>query len=377
MPRRIGAAQVHTGRGPRLRRTGCVGAAASPTIGPNPAVCVELVCFSMSVNRSLITSTSNPLLEQALRRKLQRRGEVTGGLGELEPLAVRLGPDPEHAQAALSLAADRHLRGRPRPGGRRHRRQRPPLDRAARQPVVDVAVAGVGVRPHPGPGAVGRRLRRGRIGDAACPPAGPQDRARHAQLARRVRRCRSTRPTPPFAPAWKSPTRWSATRSPVPASASARTRVRRWCCRACRACDLRDLLTSGAGMRGRRPRHLLAVLQAAHARHKDAVDPVEVLAAFGGFEIAMMVGLMLVAGSKRHLIVVDGMPACAALMVATRIAPAVTDYCVYCRSHSHKGLDAAHWRCSASRPCSNSASKAPTAPAPRWPGRWCAARPRC
>ena len=50
---------------------------------------------------------------------------------------------------------------------------------------------------------------------------------------------------------------------------------------------------------------------------------------------------MLVAASKRHLIIVDGMPACAALMVASRIAPAVTDYCVYCRSHSHQGLDQA------------------------------------
>jgi nicotinate-nucleotide--dimethylbenzimidazole phosphoribosyltransferase len=50
---------------------------------------------------------------------------------------------------------------------------------------------------------------------------------------------------------------------------------------------------------------------------------------------------MLVAGSKRHLIVVDGMPSCAALMVAARIAPAVTDYCVYCRSNSHEGLDQA------------------------------------
>jgi len=66
-----------------------------------------------------------------------------------------------------------------------------------------------------------------------------------------------------------------------------------------------------------------------------------VLAAFGGFEMAMMVGVMLVAGSKRHLVVVDGMPACAALMVAARIAPAVTDYCVYARSHSHQGLDQA------------------------------------
>ena len=53
----------------------------------------------------------------------------------------------------------------------------------------------------------------------------------------------------------------------------------------------------------------------------------------------MMVGLMLGAASRRHLIVVDGMPACAALMVASRIAPAVTDYCIHCRSHGHPGLD--------------------------------------
>jgi hypothetical protein len=53
----------------------------------------------------------------------------------------------------------------------------------------------------------------------------------------------------------------------------------------------------------------------------------------------MMVGVMLVAGSKRHVLVIDGMAACAALMVASRIAPAVTDYCVFSRSHAHPGLD--------------------------------------
>ena len=41
---------------------------------------------------------------------------------------------------------------------------------------------------------------------------------------------------------------------------------------------------------------LMVVLQGAQGRHRDVTDPVEVLAAFGGFEIAMMVGLMLVAG---------------------------------------------------------------------------------
>src|SRR5689334_14006316 len=45
----------------------------------------------MSVHRSLITPTSNPLLERALVEKLQRRSESAGSLGELEPLAVRLG----------------------------------------------------------------------------------------------------------------------------------------------------------------------------------------------------------------------------------------------------------------------------------------------
>jgi nicotinate-nucleotide--dimethylbenzimidazole phosphoribosyltransferase len=33
------------------------------------------------------------------------------------------------------------------------------------------------------------------------------------------------------------------------------------------------------------------------------------------------------------------MAACAALMLASRIATPVTDYCVFCRSHSHRGLD--------------------------------------
>jgi hypothetical protein len=70
-------------------------------------------------------------------------------------------------------------------------------------------------------------------------------------------------------------------------------------------------------------------------------DPIEVLAAFGGFEVAVMVGVMLMAASKRHLLMVDGLPACAALMVASRIAQPVTDYCVFCRSHGHRGLDQA------------------------------------
>jgi nicotinate-nucleotide--dimethylbenzimidazole phosphoribosyltransferase len=104
---------------------------------------------------------------------------------------------------------------------------------------------------------------------------------------------------------------------------------------------IRELAMTGPDMPQEVLARLMVVMQGAQGRHRDVSDPVEVLAAFGGFEMAMMVGLMLVAASKRQLLMVDGLPACAALAVAMRISPAVTDYCVFCRSHSHQGLDTA------------------------------------
>jgi len=101
---------------------------------------------------------------------------------------------------------------------------------------------------------------------------------------------------------------------------------------------VRDLAGDARHATAEQLAHLAAVLHGAQARHRAVVDPVEVLAAFGGFEMAVMVGAMLVAASKRHLLLIDGLPACAALMVASRIAAPVTDYCILCRSHSHPGL---------------------------------------
>ena len=45
----------------------------------------------MPVTRSLISPTANTVLDGALRDKLAKRSETVGSLGELEPLAVRLG----------------------------------------------------------------------------------------------------------------------------------------------------------------------------------------------------------------------------------------------------------------------------------------------
>jgi len=104
---------------------------------------------------------------------------------------------------------------------------------------------------------------------------------------------------------------------------------------------VRDLIVAGPKMSHEHLQHLLLVLKGAHARHRGVTDPIEVLAALGGFEVAVMVGVMLVAASKRHLLMIDGVPACAALMLAAKIAQPVIDYCVFSRSHGHLGLDQA------------------------------------
>lgn len=83
------------------------------------------------------------------------------------------------------------------------------------------------------------------------------------------------------------------------------------------------------------------VLTRALARHADATAPLDVLAAFGGFEIAMMAGAYLAAAASRMVILVDGFIASAALLVAQKIDPAVLDYCVFSHcshEHGHRAL---------------------------------------
>ena len=67
-------------------------------------------------------------------------------------------------------------------------------------------------------------------------------------------------------------------------------------------------------------------------------DPLAVLAEFGGFEIAMMVGAMLGAAEAKMTLLVDGFIVTSAALVATRLAPALADYCVFC----HRSAEAGH-----------------------------------
>ena len=82
----------------------------------------------------------------------------------------------------------------------------------------------------------------------------------------------------------------------------------------------------------------VSVITAVLERHEAAREPLQALAAFGGFEIAMLAGAALQAAAERRLVVVDGFITTAAILVATRLEPAVLDACVF----AHRSADAGH-----------------------------------
>ncbi len=81
----------------------------------------------------------------------------------------------------------------------------------------------------------------------------------------------------------------------------------------------------------------LAVLDAALQRHADVQAPLAVLAALGGFEIAMMVGAVLQAAAERRVIVVDGFIATSAVLVAHALQPLVLQRCVFAHQSDESG----------------------------------------
>ena len=65
--------------------------------------------------------------------------------------------------------------------------------------------------------------------------------------------------------------------------------------------------------------------------------PLDVLARYGGFEIAMMAGAMLAAAQAKMLVLVDGFICGSAALVAARLAPAFLDYAVFCHASAEAG----------------------------------------
>ena len=101
--------------------------------------------------------------------------------------------------------------------------------------------------------------------------------------------------------------------------------------------DIVDSTGAGTGLDAEAVQRKIGILRQVLARHPDATDPLDALAAFGGFEIATMVGAVLQAAAERRVIVVDGFIASSAVLVASHLQPVVLQRCVFAHRSGERG----------------------------------------
>lgn len=102
-----------------------------------------------------------------------------------------------------------------------------------------------------------------------------------------------------------------------------------------------ECVGAGTGLSPDGIRHKQQVIEAAVARHANVTEALDILATFGGFEIAMMAGAMLGAAERRMTLLIDGFIVTSALLVAARLQPAILDYCVFSHcsdEHGHRRM---------------------------------------
>jgi nicotinate-nucleotide--dimethylbenzimidazole phosphoribosyltransferase len=85
-------------------------------------------------------------------------------------------------------------------------------------------------------------------------------------------------------------------------------------------------------------RKVEAVRRALEVNRPDPADPLAVLAALGGFEIAGLAGVALGAAARRLPVLADGFIASVAALVAARLAPAVAGYVLA----AHRSVEVGH-----------------------------------
>lgn len=80
-----------------------------------------------------------------------------------------------------------------------------------------------------------------------------------------------------------------------------------------------------------------AILKQVIDKHPDALTPTEILATFGGLEIAMITGAMLKAAELGMMIMVDGFIVTSALVAAYHFNRQILRNCIFCHTSDEQG----------------------------------------
>ena len=93
----------------------------------------------------------------------------------------------------------------------------------------------------------------------------------------------------------------------------------------------------GTGLSDEQFKNKLKILTEAQNNHPNLTNPKQILATFGGFEIAQICGAMLAAYQKNMLLMIDGFIASAAFLVAQHIEPKIQQNAIFCHLSDESG----------------------------------------
>ncbi|MGP9812082.1 nicotinate-nucleotide--dimethylbenzimidazole phosphoribosyltransferase [Rhodopseudomonas sp. NSM] len=281
----------------------------------------------------------DPALEPLLRSRIDAKAKPPGSLGRLEDLAVQLGliwhPAPPRADRAtvFIFASDHGIAAEsvsPYPASVTRSMVSAYLagcvgvNVLARAAGADVCVVDAGIDDDlpPCPGLIDRKIGRG-TRNASREPAMTTDEARRAIDAAVALVCDAIDGGVDIV---------AIGEMGIGNTTSAALITHRLA-----AAPIADCVGRGAGLDAAGVAHKLAIAEKAAAR-TTATAPLDVLAEFGGYEIAMMAGAVLAAAARRRPVVIDGFIASAAALVAVRLHPEARDYCVF----SHRSAERGH-----------------------------------
>jgi nicotinate-nucleotide--dimethylbenzimidazole phosphoribosyltransferase len=277
-------------------------------------------------------------LKAALRARVDGKAKPPGSLGRIEELAVRLGLmcgrlDPQMQRVVLLVFAGDH--GLTEEGVSRYPAAvtatmvatflsgRASINAFAAATGVDIRIvdAGVAIDLPPHPNLTDAKIRHGTRNAAREPALTPEEVGDALARGRDIAAAAITAGADAIA---------------IGEMGIGNTAAAALIAHRLAPAPLDDCVGAGAGQDEAGMARKRAAIARAAAR-SGATAPRDVLAEFGGCEIAMMAGAVLGAAALRRPVLVDGFIASAAALAAIRLAPAAHDYCVFAHRSAERG----------------------------------------
>ena len=102
--------------------------------------------------------------------------------------------------------------------------------------------------------------------------------------------------------------------------------------------SIEDVTGRGTGIDDKTLKNKIEIIKKAlRTNNPDPLDPIDVLAKVGGFEIGGLTGIILSAASKKIPVVIDGFISGAAALVAYHLEPKLKDYMIASHCSAEKG----------------------------------------